>query len=149
MMKVVKRGCVLLVLGLFSVAAFSSPPLKQCPQPRFTERAPGPEYALVNPLSADKAGLAAGKRLYVGKDGNFGCANCHGKKGEGDGPLASQSDPAPRNFACAQTVNEIPDGQLFWIIRNGSPGTWMPAHPYYSDTDVWHLVLYLRFLARP
>jgi len=62
--------------------------------------------------------------------------------------MSDQFEPRPRNFACAQTVNGIPDGQLFWIIRFGSPGTAMPPHPHFSDGQVWQLALYLRTLAR-
>jgi hypothetical protein len=54
----------------------------------------------------------------------------------------------PRNFACAQTVNGIPDGQLFWIIRNGSPDTAMPAYKKLSDVQIWRIILYLRSLAK-
>jgi hypothetical protein len=57
-------------------------------------------------------------------------------------------DPRPRNFQCAATVNGIPDGQLFWIIRYGSPGTSMPPHPKLGDEQVWGVVAYLRKLAR-
>ena len=132
---------------LMSAIACAEPPPDQCPQPRFTERAPEGEYGKINPIVSDKKEIKAGKRIYLGKDGNFGCANCHGKQGAGDGQLASQYNPRPRNFSCAQTVNSIPDGQLFWIIRNGSPGTGMPPHPYYSDLEIWQAVLYLRELA--
>ena len=62
--------------------------------------------------------------------------------------MAEQFSPPPRNFRCAQTVNGVADGQLFWIIRFGSPGTAMPPHPGFSDADVWELVSYLRQLAR-
>ncbi len=74
-------------------------------------------------------------------------ADCHGKRGEGNGPLASQFDPRPRNFACAQTVNGIPDGQLHWIIKNGSPATAMPSFGFLGDEEIWQLVIYLRSLA--
>jgi mono/diheme cytochrome c family protein len=125
-----------------------SPPREQCPQPRFTEQAPEPLYSYKNPLAADINNLTAGKILF-GKENGSGCAICHGIKGEGNGPLANQYDPRPRNFACAKTVNSIPDGQLFWIIRNGSPGTAMPDHPQFNDTEIWQLVLHLRTLANP
>ena len=62
--------------------------------------------------------------------------------------MSRQFDPPPRNFACAQTVNGIPDGQLFWIIQNGSPGTSMPSFKVLRDEQVWQVVLYLRELAR-
>lgn len=139
--------CVLSLL--LPAMAYAKPPSEQCPQPRFTGRAPDPDYSYTSPLDSNKANLAAGKKIYLGKDGRSGCANCHGKKGEGNGALASQYNPPPRNFACAKTVNSIPDGQLFWIIRNGSPGTGMPPHTEYNDTELWQLILYLRQLASP
>ncbi|NIP99686.1 MAG: cytochrome C, partial [Nitrospinaceae bacterium] len=42
---------------------------------------------------------------------------------------------------------DIPDGQMFWIIKNGSPGTRMPAFGNLSDEQIWQLVLYIRQFA--
>jgi len=119
----------------------------QCPQPRFTGKAPENIYNLVNPVTADQANIAAGRRLYE-KDANPSCPVCHGIKGDGQGPLSKQFDPPPRNFACAMTVKGIPDGQLFWIVRNGSPGTSMPDFRTLRDEQIWQLVLHLRQMAR-
>ncbi|HEY6242260.1 MAG TPA: cytochrome c [Burkholderiales bacterium] len=123
------------------------PPAAQCPQPRFTGKAPNRIYNLSNPLLGNQADVAAGRSLYE-KDASPSCQTCHGIKGDGRGPLSAQFDPPPRNFACAQTVNGIPDGQLFWIIRNGSPGTGMPDFHKLRDEQIWQLVLHLRELAR-
>jgi cytochrome c553 len=128
-----------------------SPPPSECPQPRFTGKAPPEFYGLSNPLGINAETLAAGERSYRGKSGSVSCATCHGDKGDGKGKLAAQFEPPPRNFACAQTVNGIPDGQLFWIIRNGSPGTAMPpasAVGKFTDQEIWQIVAYLRQLAR-
>src|SRR6266508_5101457 len=46
------------------------------------------------------------------------------------------------------SVNGIPDGQLFWIVRNGSPETSMPDFHALSDDQIWRVVLYLRELAK-
>jgi hypothetical protein len=59
-----------------------------------------------------------------------------------------QFDPRPRNFACKETVNGIPDGQLFWIVRNGSPGTSMPRFRDLRDDQILQIVVYLRTLAK-
>jgi mono/diheme cytochrome c family protein len=75
-------------------------------------------------------------------------AFCHGKRGDGRGQLAGQFDPRPRNFACQETINEIPDGQLFWIIYKGSAGTAMPPFDYLTDEEVWQLAVHLRSLAQ-
>ncbi|HET7764961.1 MAG TPA: c-type cytochrome [Burkholderiales bacterium] len=123
------------------------PPAAQCPQPRFTGKAPEPAYSQLNPVPADRTALAAGRGLYE-QGADPSCQLCHGIKGDGMGPLASQFDPRPRNFACKETVNGIPDGQLFWIVRNGSPGTSMPAFGSLRDEQIWQIVLYLRALAR-
>lgn len=123
------------------------PPAAQCPQPRFTGKAPEPVYSRSNPLAGDPQNVAAGRRLYE-KEAEPSCQLCHGIKGDGMGPLAGQFDPRPRNFACKATVNGIPDGQLFWIVQNGSPGTSMPSFHGLRDEQIWQIVLYLRTLAK-
>jgi len=125
------------------------PPASECPQPRFTDKAPPDYLARTNSLAIDAETLAAGESLYAGKSKSLPCAICHGAKGDGKGPLASQYNPPPRNFACKETVNGIPDGQLFWIIRYGSPGTAMPPSRDLTDQQVWQLVAHLRKLAQP
>jgi mono/diheme cytochrome c family protein len=48
-------------------------------------------------------------------------------------------------------VKGVPDGQLFWIDRNGSPGTAMsPANALgkFTDENIWQLVAYLRTFPR-
>jgi len=128
--------------------AQSGPGPGECPQPRFTGKAPEHYYELKNPLSSNLDVLESAERIYTGKVGGSNCAICHGIKGDGKGPLASLYRPPPRNFACAQTVNGIPDGQLFWIVKYGSPGTAMPPNPKLSDEQLWQIVTYLRLLAR-
>jgi len=144
-------GLVLLSFSLAGpalAADASLPPPGDCPQPRFTGKAPPEIRARMNPLTNDADTLAAGESLFAGKAHSIPCAICHGAKGDGKGPLASQYDPPPRNFLCSETVNGIPDGQLFWIIRYGSPGTAMPPSRDLSDQQIWQLVAYLRKLAR-
>ena len=138
-----------LLLGIASGAAGAqSPPSGNCPQPRFTGKAPDDYYNRPNPLQATESNLAAGEDAFLGVPRRISCASCHGRTGAGDGPLADQFDPPPRNFTCAATIKGIPDGHLFWIIRFGSPGTSMPPHRKFSDEKVWQLVLHLRQLAR-
>lgn len=140
------RACLCALVWAVSMQARAAP--AECPQPRFTGKAPDDYYTRINPLAAANAGSKAGEQIFQGDAGHANCALCHGKKGNGRGPLSGQYDPPPRNFACAQTINGVPDGQLFWIIRFGSPGTGMPPHPSLKDEEVWQLVLYLRQLAK-
>jgi cytochrome c1 len=37
---------------------------------------------------------------------------------------------------------------LFWVIKNGSPGTGMMAFSGLADEEVWELIHYLRGLAK-
>jgi mono/diheme cytochrome c family protein len=149
-MRVMKRSVLYLAAVLSVASGFADaqyPPAAQCPQPRVTGKAPDEFYSRSNPLGPDPAQLAAGRRLYE-KDANPGCQVCHGIKGDGMGPMSGQFDPPPRNFACAQTVKGIPDGQFFWIIQNGSPGTSMPSFGALREEQIWQLVRYLRVLAK-
>lgn len=140
-------ACLGLALAAASGALFAQSP-GDCPQPRFTGKAPDEYYGRPNPLQATEANLAAGEEVYLGDPRKISCASCHGRTGDGKGPLADQFDPPPRNFACAQTIRGIPDGHLFWIVRHGSPGTSMPPHKRLSDEQIWQVVLHLRKLAR-
>jgi mono/diheme cytochrome c family protein len=138
----------LLTAGVAVDSLAQSVPPQQCPQPRFTGKAPEPYYSQKNPLPADRD-LSAAEALFKGEvQGKFGCAPCHGANGGGDGVLAGQFNPRPRNFRCAETIRDVPDGQLFWIIRFGSPGASMPPHKDLSDEQIWELVSYVRHLAK-
>lgn len=138
------------LLGALSITngVRAAPEREECPQPRFTGKAPDEYYGRASPLAAGAQDGRAAKRLFIGDGRSISCASCHGEKGNGRGEMADMFKPPPRNFTCAQTVNGVPDGQLFWIIRFGSPGTSMPPHPDYTDEQVWQLVAYLRLLAR-
>jgi len=138
---------VSVLLAATPAAAQPGPGPGECPQPRFTGAAPAEYLAKRNPL-APEADLAEAGRIFRGAGDTLSCAKCHGDKGDGRGPMSKMFDPPPRNFACAATVRGIPDGQLFWIIRYGSPGTSMPPHPKLTDEQVWKVVAYLRKLAR-
>lgn len=119
----------------------------ECPQARLTQTAPPPYLAKQNPHTGQDDAAANGRKIFQGDADTDACALCHGKKGDGKGGLAKLYDPPPRNFTCANTMGAISDGQLFWIIRYGSPDTGMPPHHDLSDKQIWQLVAYLRQLA--
>lgn len=135
----------LIAYSVAGYAAHNSPPPGACPQPRFTGQAPDDLYARISPLEDNRSNRRAGEELYE-ELSDPSCVVCHGKKGDGRGQLSAQFDPPPRNFACAATIDGVPDGQLHWIIMNGSPGTAMPPFDYLSDEEIWQLVIYLRSL---
>src|SRR6188508_3343782 len=46
-------------------------------------------------------------------------------KGKGDGPAGAILNPSPRNFTNCKFHKKRKDGELFWVIKNGSAGTGM------------------------
>ena len=119
-----------------------------CPQERNTARAPDSAYSKANPLPATPETIQAGELLYQQKAAPIACKYCHGEKGDGQGDPDFAGNPPARNFACAETMNKISDGQLFWVIKNGSPNTSMPAFSGLSEEQAWQLVRYIRQFAR-
>jgi mono/diheme cytochrome c family protein len=118
-----------------------------CPELRNTEYAPAAIAAKNNPLQHNAQNLGAGESLYEGELKSVSCDTCHGSGGAGNGSLASQFATPPRNFTCAKTMHGLSDGQLFWIIKNGSVDTSMQAYDRLSDEQIWQLVMYVRSFA--
>lgn len=131
-----------------ATAGATGGPLGVCPQPRATKKAPVDFLKRTNPLPATPAQVQAGKKLFLETAKPLACMNCHGQQGDGAGPIGAALVPSPRNFTCAATMKDITDGQLFWVIKNGSSGTGMMAFPGLSDDEVWQIIHYLRTLAR-
>ncbi|GJL61608.1 MAG: hypothetical protein NPIRA04_02620 [Nitrospirales bacterium] len=119
-----------------------------CPQPRNTKRAPETFLTMTTPIPASAETIKAGETLYQETAKPLACKQCHGEKGDGQGPMGAALNPHPRNFTCGKTMKDISDGQMFWIIKNGSPGTGMMAFPGMPDKQIWQLIHYLRHLAQ-
>jgi mono/diheme cytochrome c family protein len=117
-----------------------------CPQNRTVPATPEELRKKKNPLPAKSAHLNAGESLFHVQAEPTACKICHGASGNGMGMMAQGQGAMPRNFQCADTMKAISDGQLFYVIRNGSGGTGMPAFKNLSDTQIWQLILYVRSL---
>ena len=88
--------------------------------------------------------VAEGKKLYEGKGS---CVLCHGINGKGDGPAAHMHEPhLPRDFTDCAFQKKREDGELFWIIKYGSPGTGMQRliPTMLSEEEGWKIVAYIR-----
>jgi cytochrome c553 len=118
----------------------------QCPQTRSTIPAPEEYSVMQNMLQPTKENLLAGNNLFNSKAKPVACSICHGLKGDGIGLIFPRLKPYPRNFTCYQTVKGVSDGQLFWIIKNGSHGTNMPGFVKLEDKQIWQLILHIRSL---
>jgi mono/diheme cytochrome c family protein len=118
-----------------------------CPQTRGTVPAPGPYAGMTNPLPASNENISGGKLLFHEDARPIPCEICHGFKGNGFGVIFQRMQPYPRDFTCYNTMKDVSDGQLFWIIKNGSHGTRMKAFEKLEDEQIWQLVHYIRHFA--
>lgn len=122
--------------------------LPLCPQIRNTPGAPDEFLRLRNPLNPSPENIFAGQTLFHFDAKPGPCRICHGISGNGLGILFRELTPSPRNFTCSKTMTTLPDGQLFWIIKNGSPGTAMPAFKKLDDEQIWQLIHYIRHFSK-
>jgi len=98
--------------------------------------------ALKSPLPDSLEIVEKGKAIYEGKGT---CFNCHGTDGGGNGPAAAQMNPSPRNFRHHGFWRHRTEGEIFWVIKNGSPGTAMVGFgPMLSDEEIWSVIQYER-----
>ncbi|HSL05197.1 MAG TPA: c-type cytochrome [Nitrospiraceae bacterium] len=105
--------------------------------------------AVTNPFPADEEIIAKGKALYEGK--GF-CKVCHGPDGKGLGEdiaPGSLKGPLPRNFTDKKWQAARTDGELFWILKNGSKGTAMASFVplVLTQEEAWQVLRYVRSFA--
>jgi hypothetical protein len=98
----------------------------------------------VGSILQDKKFIKKIGRLYKRK-----CQKCHGVRGDGNGPRAEGFIIKPVAFAQPGYLQRRRDGQLYWIIENGSPGTEMPAHGFgsranFNKDEIWQVITFLR-----
>ena len=99
-----------------------------------------------NPLPATDETIDKGKKLFEGK---AFCATCHGRDGKGLGAdiePGTLKSPLPRNFTDKDWQTARTDGELLWILKNGSKGTAMaPFIPLIlTEEEAWQVLLYVR-----
>lgn len=133
--------CAIGVIGSGMVLAAERDPLK----PRVPDSDLAAAQKLSNPVASSPDTIAKGKALYESKGT---CFKCHGLKGIGDGPLAKNLKPSPRSFVNAEWQKTRTDGEMFWVIKNGSPGTGMVSliPSDINDEEAWTIIHYVRTL---
>jgi mono/diheme cytochrome c family protein len=100
--------------------------------------APAAEKPKKNPLPADAATVAQGKKLA-----EVNCVSCHGAKGKGDGAAAVALNPKPADWT-SKRVQAESDGEIFWKLSTGRGP--MPSWKFLPENDRWALVRYIRSL---
>ena len=77
----------------------------------------------------------------------MGCPICHGHQGGGDGFMSEGLTPKPRNFTDFKAMSRLSDITMAHSIRNGIPGTGMPAWNL-TDPQINYVIGYIKtFLA--
>lgn len=102
--------------------------------------------AVTNPLPTTAELLQKGKALFEGK---AFCRACHGADGKGLGmdlDYSTFKGPLPRNFTDRMWQQARTDGELFWILKNGSPGTDMASFIplVLTEEEAWQVLMYVR-----
>lgn len=137
--------CALMLLGF-------GPPVWSADEEVLKPRVPPDQIeearSWVNPFPATEDNIEKGKALFHGK---AFCATCHGRDGTGLGDIPGLRGKLPRNFTDRVWQKARTDGELFWILRNGSPGTDMaPFIPLVlTEEEAWQVLLYVRSFGRP
>jgi copper transport protein len=94
-----------------------------------------------NPVPVTDESIAVGESVY-----QQNCAVCHGVTGAGDGPGGANLSPPPANLLVGHAIYHA-DAEFFNWIRNGKPGTAMPAFSgTLTDEQIWSSINYIRSL---
>ncbi len=101
---------------------------------------------VANPYPVTPDRVVQGQKLFEGK---AFCAACHGRDGKGLGADLDYSTfkgPLPRNFTDKAWQAARTDGELIWILKNGSPGTDMASFVplVLTEEEAWNILMYVR-----
>jgi high-affinity iron transporter len=100
------------------------------------------DRAQTNPLSGVPEAVAAGRSEYMSM-----CFVCHGAAGKGDGPAAGATPTRPSDLSDGPRAALLSEGDRFAVLRNGIPGTSMPASgANLNDDQVWRILAYVETL---
>jgi mono/diheme cytochrome c family protein len=104
------------------------------------------ERDLKNPVPLNEEALADGRAHFADH-----CAICHGNDGRGETEIGKGLYPKAPNMRDRDT-QELTDGEMFYVIKNGVRFTGMPAwgevESHGDDEDNWKLVHFIRHLPK-
>lgn len=129
---------LVMVATLFSLAAF---PFALLAQSQAANNAPGVTRDSETPASGPSATatLENGKRIFL-RD----CAHCHGQRGDGVSLNMRTLHPAPFDL----TSFELSESYIRQVVREGLPGSDMPAWHLGSEEEVRDVSAYTARLGR-
>ena len=92
-----------------------------------------------SPYPATPERIEAGRKIYFGKGL---CVTCHSNDGKG----VKLPGHSPRDFTDPKWQEIRTDGEMMWVLRNGSPGTGMPVRvgKVISEEEGWSVIHFIR-----
>jgi mono/diheme cytochrome c family protein len=136
---------IILAAGLsacsFSLAGDITPPpgsVLPATQPVTQPVAVSPVYPIVPP------DIVNGADLYSQE-----CTQCHGLKGLGDGPQASQLSVPVATLGLSDFARQFSPAEWFTVVTQGNMERYMPAFPNLTDRQRWDVVAYAMSLSVP
>ncbi len=92
-----------------------------------------------NPYPPAPERIEAGRQIYLGKGK---CATCHDANGKG----VERPGHSPRDFTDPKWQETRTDGELMWVLKNGSPGTEMPIRVgnVINEEEGWNVIHFIR-----
>lgn len=95
------------------------------------------------PAFANAEARTRGRQLFLEH-----CALCHGERADGRGRRRSALSSRPVDFSDPSWTSRTTPRRTFEVIREGRPGTSMPAWKALDEQQTWQLVAYLHSLAQ-
>lgn len=105
------------------------------------EKAAAAPVELKNPFPYSEASVRQGKQAYV----RF-CVTCHGADGRGQTDMVEFLSEPPSDLTNGKWKYGGTDGEIFRIIRDGTPNDMESFKDRLTDERMWHVVNYLRRL---
>ena len=92
-----------------------------------------------NPYRPTPERIEKGREVYFGKGL---CVTCHSKDGRG----VRLPGHSPRDFTDAKWQDLRTDGEMMWVLKNGSPGTGMPVRvgKVINEEEGWSVIHFIR-----
>jgi mono/diheme cytochrome c family protein len=100
-----------------------------------------------NPTTVTPESIAKGKELYMERSkGN--CVFCHGDTGAGNEANLAKLRRKPADLTNKERQSAMTDGEVFWKISKGIQGIMPAGEKRMSEEERWHVVNYVRTLAK-
>ncbi len=137
------RNSILFLAGIGVLIFLSGPQARAFHLDEYAPRVPADQLEDIqeneSPFESSAAHIEAGRKVYFG---NGMCVSCHLQDGKGQ----FMPGHAPRNFTDPQWQDIRTDGELMWVLRNGSPGTGMPRRVgiIITEEEGWNVIQFIR-----